>query len=247
MGTNGRNSHGNRGLKAFGRGLISHAPWLLAIGVTITAFLFTSHRGGDGSEAGEPVGGRQPDSVWVGSDPDAEDVVSAITDDCTLITIEYESVISLTKKLVDVRAFLPDSWIEVWASIPGTVRAGVNLTSLAESDVAVERTDGILSARITLPHAEITESFIHYGSVQTRISERYWVHTAETVADMIQQLQVVAEDSLESRAVSAGILVQAEDRAEAVVTEIVEALGISRVEICFGGTSSVSMNARERR
>ena len=155
-------------------------------------------------------------------------VVTAVRDLARLESAEYHMERVLDVKDQQSRAFglieAEDALVLVAA---GDVVAGVDLSSLSESDVRVDQQTR--SVRVSLPAPKILSARLD--------SERSYVHSRKT--DLLaahntrleSDARARAEKELSAAALEAGILDKASKNARRTVEDLLRALGFTRIEV----------------
>lgn len=134
-----------------------------------------------------------------------------------LVTVKY-----VMEKVViyeDVKWF-PGGESRVLLLAHGIVKAGVDMQRLRPEDVMVEGR----RAQVRLPRAQITDCYL--DEKQTQIIERSTGLLRTFDKDLEQTARLIAVDDLRRAARYAGILKDAEERAQAQVEQLFQQLGM---------------------
>lgn len=155
-------------------------------------------------------------------------VVVAVRDLARLESVQYhvERVIDVRDRQSRLFGLIRSQDAILFVAV-GEVTAGVDLSELAETDVAVDRQKG--TAAITLPAARVLSVRLD--------NHRSWVYarTTDVLAQRREDLETrarqEAERTLESAALEAGILRRARENAERTVASLVRSLGYPTVTV----------------
>lgn len=160
------------------------------------------------------------------------DVLRAVRDLARLETVSFHM-----ERVVDLREHQSRMWglIEADDAIllvaVGEVIAGVDLSTLGETDIRVD--DERHSVSLNLPAVEVFSARLD--------SERTYVHqrTTDTLARRQEQLETrarqQAERSIREGAIEAGVLTRAQTNAARTLRGLLEALGFTEVELRWRG------------
>jgi hypothetical protein len=172
-----------------------------------------------------------PRWVGFGSAPRVYNTATILTQVQTLsqlVTVKY--VMEKVEVLEDpsqnpLRQLLPDN-TRVILVAHGIVKAGVDLSQLKPGDVRVSGKKIVLA----LPPPQITDAYL--DEKQTQVIEHTTGFLRSFNKDLEQTTRQNAIDDIRRAARSGGILKEAEDRAHAQVTRLLQELGFEEVEFC---------------
>lgn len=119
----------------------------------------------------------------------------------------------------DAKATIQDNIVII---AHGTVRAGVDLSTLSDTDVVVKNDSCIV---IQIPQSKILETDINPSDLDIYIEDGKWSHLQVT------RVEQKARKQIEADALNDGILTKADKSAHKKITELIKALGYKEVII----------------
>lgn len=156
-----------------------------------------------------------------------------------LCTAEFNWEVVLEDSLREVRRGWFDGRVSIWMSVPGTVSAGVDLSSFSVDRITLLE-GGITTIVIRLPEPVIFGTDLNTAAIEQRIDSHGPLSNTQRqqlVNDLEYTLRERAKEELEAAAVDHGILDSARNRAEDVVVAAVSALDLGApfdVSVEFG-------------
>ncbi len=153
------------------------------------------------------------------------------------VVLQLRNAADLTTAVYTGEVIVPISQDQVWASFvigttkllyvaKGEVKAGIDLNRLTANDVNI----GQDSIRVTLPPAVILDSKIDLQRSQI-YDHRRSLFGPDVAVDLHQQAQREALRRIEAAACEGGLLQLASDRAQLVITRLLQQTGYPKVEV----------------
>lgn len=165
----------------------------------------------------------------VAEEPIAENgtvVIEALRNASDLTTAEAVSYVTVERGV--------DTGILDWATgdrvgmlVVANVAAGIDLADIGPTDVVADPMTGEIT--IDIPEARVL--YVDVDETATTVFDRDTGFFVDPDPALEQQARLEAEVLLEDRAIEAGLLDRATERAEVVVTQLAEALGYTAVTI----------------
>ncbi len=153
------------------------------------------------------------------------------------VVLQLRNAADLTTAIYTGEVIVPISQDQVWASFvigstkllyvaKGEVKAGIDLNRLTTNDVIV----GTDSIRVTLPAPVILDSKIDVNQSQIYDHQRS-LFGPDVAVDLHQRAQREALRRIEAAACEGGLLQLASDRAQLVITRLLQQMGYPQVDV----------------
>ena len=156
---------------------------------------------------------------------------------------EVDITLLRSKRRTVVRRWLPDGWVECWLRTTGSVKAGIDLSSVSREDITLTTDSEGTHAVLRLPAPQITHKELNddnWGS-----SHNLWLWAPDRIAlELRQEIRTAAYIELDDRVLETGLLEEARSNVVEVVANALRALNITSVQVILEDDRTIEIGTR---